>query len=83
MGLSAHQRVRLEGERGLIRDSEGRWIKGYLSCLGITDSLLAERWALRDGLILARDLDIQNLIVELDAKVAIDLIWGSTRENLV
>ena len=29
---------------------------------------MAELWALRDGLILAKDLNLNSLIVELDAK---------------
>ena len=41
--------------------------------------MLAERWALRDGLFLAIQLGIQNLEVELDAKVIVDLINSNSQ----
>ena len=59
---------------GLIRDSAGFWVKGFSRSLGTGTSMLAECWALRDGLFLAIQLGIQNLEVELDAKVVVDLI---------
>ena len=62
------------GGGGLIRDSVGFWVKGFSRSLGTGTSMLAECWALRDGLFLAIQLGIQNLEVELDAKVVVDLI---------
>lgn len=41
--------------------------------------MLAECWALRDGLFLAIQLGIQNLEVELDAKVVVDLINSNSQ----
>lgn len=43
--------------------------------------LSAEIWAVREGLSLAAHLGIQNITVELHAKVAIDLICKSSNEN--
>ena len=43
--------------------------------------MLAECWALRDGLFLAIQLGIQNLEVELDAKVVVDLINSNSQTN--
>ena len=42
--------------------------------IGFTTSLAAELWHLRDGLKLARSLHICKLIIEIDAKIVIDLI---------
>lgn len=42
--------------------------------IGITDSLTAELWGLRTGLLLAKSLDLQDVIVEMDAKVAIQFL---------
>ena len=53
----------------------GRWIRGFLHSIGFTTSLAAELWHLRDGLKLARSLHICKLIIEIDAKVVVDLIY--------
>ena len=39
---------------------------------------MAELWALRDGLLLAKELGINNLIVELDALSVVLLMKNST-----
>ena len=46
------------GGGGVIRDCHGDWVKGYSRSIGYTTSVLAEWWALRDGLILAIQLGI-------------------------
>ena len=69
------------GGEGLIRDSCGRWIKGYMRYFGINTSIIAEFWALRDGLTLASQLGITHLAVELDAKVVVDLILSRKTPN--
>ena len=56
---------------GLIRDSEERWVRGYSRSIGHATSVMAELWALRDGLKLAVQLGIGCLEVELDAR----LLW--------
>ena len=42
--------------------------------IGVTTSINAEFWALRDGLRLASQMGITHLAVELDAKVIVDLV---------
>ena len=44
---------RKAGGGGLILDSQGKWVKGYMRKIGMATSVEAEFWALRDGLILA------------------------------
>ena len=39
---------------------------------------MAERWALRDGLLLARDMRLNNLIIELDALSVVLLMINNT-----
>ena len=72
-GASAGNPGRAEGG-GLLRDSNGHWVKGYARSIGFTTNVIAELWALRDGLNLALSEGIRNLIVELDARVVVDLI---------
>jgi ribonuclease HI len=62
------------GAGGVIRDHTGSWFKGFSRKIGITNSLAAELWGLRDGLVLAHQHNIKKLIIELDAKAVLDLI---------
>ena len=66
---------------GVIRDNAGNWIRGFARYIGYTTSKIAEFWALRDGLKLAIQLGVQNLEVELDAKVIVDLINSRNSSN--
>ena len=54
---------------------------GYMRKIGMATSIEAEFWALRDGLILASQMGINNIVVELDAKVVIDLVCASDTPN--
>lgn len=61
---------------GVLRDSRGRWLGSFARNIGWTTSLEAELWALRDGLQLALNMEINDLILETDSLVAKDLISG-------
>lgn len=71
------------GGGGLIRDNSGNWIKGFSRSIGKAASMVAEFWAIRDGLILASQLDIQQFKIELDAKVIVDLVNSSNPSNAI
>ena len=71
------------GEGGLIRDHNGDWVTGFSRSLGCTNSFLAELWALRDGLTLAKDLNLNNLIIELDAKSVVQLMNNNSINMLM
>ena len=58
---------------GLIRDHNGDWVTGFARSLGYTNSFLAELWALRDGLTLAKDLNLNNLLSNWMLKVLSNL----------
>ncbi|XP_065629619.1 uncharacterized protein LOC136067528 [Quercus suber] len=49
--------------------------------IGVSTSIIAEFWALRDGLTLASQLGITHLAVELDAKVIVDLVLSRKTPN--
>ena len=70
-----------EGGGGLIRDHHGSWVKGYMRNIGFASNIIAEFWALKDGLMLASQLGITQLLVELDAKVVVDLMLSSKSSN--
>ena len=46
------------GGGGLIRDCNGRWIKGFSRSIGHASNFVAEFWALRDGLKLALGIGV-------------------------
>ena len=49
--------------------------------IGRTTNFLAELWALRDGFIMCSELHINDLEIDLDAKVIADLINSSRSSN--
>ena len=59
---------------GLIRDSNGAWVKGYARAIGYTTSVAVELWALRDGMNLCISLNLAVVEIELDAKLVVDLL---------
>ena len=65
----------------MIRDSEGRWVSGFARSIGFTTSITAEFWALRDGLLLAVRMGVQKLVIELDAKVVVELMQSNSPSN--
>lgn len=69
------------GGGGVIRDSASRWVKGFSRSIGLATSVMTECWTLRDGLHLASQLGIQNIVVELDAKTNVDILQSNQKTN--
>ena len=69
------------GGGGIIRDSKGDWVSGYARAIGFTTSVAAELWALWDGINLCIDLNLENVIIELDAKLLVDLLMKDERNS--
>ena len=67
---------------GIIRNFHGDWVCGYARSVGYTTSIVAELWALRDGINMCIDLRLATMIIELDAKLVVDLLqkdaWSLT-----
>ena len=68
---------------GLIHNHDGNWVQGYAGGLGHTSNFMAELWALRDGLILAREMGLNNLIIELDALSVVTLMNNDSANLLM
>ena len=66
----------------MIRNHDRAWLKGFARGLGHTNSVLAELWALRDGLMLAKEMGIQQLIIELDA-LSVVILMNNESKNLL
>ncbi|XP_019191285.1 PREDICTED: uncharacterized protein LOC109185792 [Ipomoea nil] len=50
---------------GLIRDDHGRWVMGFATKVGFTDSFSAELWGLREGVRLYLREGIDKVWVEM------------------
>ena len=71
------------GGGGLIRDDRGNWIVGYSRKIGKTNSFLAKTWALRDGLLLCNQLNLNADMVELNAKALVDALKNPSYANTI
>ena len=56
---------------------------GFARSLGITFGALIKFWALKDGLILASQLRISSICVELDVKLIVLLLTNYSINNLI
>ena len=59
---------------GLLRDYNGTWIGSFSRDIGFTHSMVAELWGLRDGLILARNLNITKILIEINALNVLNVV---------
>ena len=66
----------------VIRGSNGEWVAGCLRKLGNTSCIMAELWALRDGLLLAKQLSLNNICVDMDVDYLVYLLNNTFVVNL-
>nr|POF01551.1 putative ribonuclease h protein [Quercus suber] len=71
----------MDGGGGLIRNESGEWVKGYARAIDYATSVVVELWVLKDGIQLCISLKVPALVVELDAKLVVDLLKKDV-ENL-
>ena len=55
------------GGGGVLRCNDGEWVAGFMCKLGNMSSTVVELWALKDGVIVAKQLGIDNICIEMDA----------------
>ncbi|GAU12548.1 hypothetical protein TSUD_182620 [Trifolium subterraneum] len=60
--------------RGLIRNADGAWVRGFFGNLGVTNILHAELMPIYKGLLLAWELNMKDMWCYSDSKMAIKLI---------
>ena len=72
----------IAGGGGVIRDWAGNWVAGFSRKIGVATSLVAELWAIRDGLMLCIDRRLTMVEVESDAKVVVDMLGDSHYSNI-
>ncbi|GLT41648.1 hypothetical protein SLA2020_156950 [Shorea laevis] len=68
---------------GLIRDSGGNWVSGFIVNVGHASIFVAELWGLREGLRLCKALGIPRVAAEMDSQMAVRFInEGREVDNL-
>ena len=71
------------GEGSVLRCSDGEWVASFMHKLGNMSSTVAELWALKDGLIVAKQLGIENICIEMDADFIVYLVSNPSVVNLM
>lgn len=71
------------GGGGLLRCNNGEWLASFTRELGNMSSTIAELWALKDGLNMAKQLGIDNICIEMDAEFIVQLVSNSSVVNLI
>lgn len=62
------------GAGGLIRNSSGEWLTGFSINLGICSVKIAELWGIYEGFLLAWNVGIRDIHVDVDGACAIQII---------
>lgn len=62
------------GLGGILRDEQGKWLGGYYGKVGISTSLVAEIWSIREAIEIAKEFGINKLTVETDSKLAVEML---------
>ena len=71
------------GGGGVFRSSSGDWIGGFVRRMGSTSSTVAELWALKDELTMAKQMRIENICIEMDAEFIVQLVSRPSMVNLM
>ena len=71
----------LAGCGGLLRDSVGQWVVGFTKSISVNSSIVAELWALREGLGICLERGFSTVEIELDATATISLVSSNVNAN--
>ena len=69
------------GAGGMLRNDLGLWVQAFSRHIGTTTTFLVEFKALRDGLNMCQNLQINVVEIELNAKIVVDLMNNSSNSN--
>lgn len=70
----AHKANGVSTVGGVIRDWSGRWLSGFGMMISSCSVTLAELWGLYQGILLAWDLGIRRLRIEMDSLCATQML---------
>lgn len=66
---------------GLIRNHNGSWVKGFVRSIGQSSIFQAELWGILEGLHLALNMGIDNVIIEADSLAAVNSLKNPVHES--
>jgi hypothetical protein len=75
------ENVNRAGCGGLLRDTNGKWLKEFVRKIGVCNALHAEMCGLYLGLELVWRDGVSHLCVEGDSKLLIDLVTNNCKTN--
>ena len=59
---------------GVIRDSNGKWVGGFMFNIGYYSITNTELWGIYEGISLAWDLGLKKVQIETDSACAVEMI---------
>ena len=65
----------------MIRNANGEWVRGFARAIGTTTSAVAKLWDLCDKIRLCIALKCPIVIIELDAKLVVNLLHKEDRNQ--
>ena len=65
----------------MIRNANGEWVRGFARAIGTTTSAVAKLWDLCDRIRLCIALKCPTVIIELDAKLVVNLLHKEDRNQ--
>lgn len=71
----------IAGIEEVVRDQNGAFIAGLAANIGKASNITAELWAIQDGLVLAKSLNLKEIHIETYSKVVFGTIRGITSSS--
>ncbi|KAL2936882.1 LINE-1 retrotransposable element ORF2 protein, partial [Bienertia sinuspersici] len=68
------------GTAGAIRTHRGLWVVGFQKLIYANDALMAEIRSIHEGLLCAKQQDLQNIVVYSDCRRAIDMLESTNND---
>lgn len=66
---------------GVIRDSHGRWLRGFSRSIEICSVMETEAWVVYDGLVQAWQMGGRRVVLEIDSATLVQMLLGCEAEN--
>ncbi|XP_022031345.1 uncharacterized protein LOC110932309 [Helianthus annuus] len=68
------------GYGGILRDHNGKWIRGFIGFIGVADCLTSELHGILKGLEILDEFDLKGAILETDSQAAYEWV---TRQGVI
>ncbi|KAJ8758607.1 hypothetical protein K2173_000328 [Erythroxylum novogranatense] len=62
------------GAGGVIRDTKGRWLDGFVQNIGVATSFMTELWAIKVGLLMAWEKGYRRVRLQVDSLTIVSML---------